>query len=404
MKNKIELKRMIMCSIFVIIVMNILFAIISHYQYKMYTENFNKKIGQIISKIKDEYPNIEKNQLIQILNSEGEIDTALFREYGIEFEKEGLILENEKEFCEFLICNLFMITVLAIVILAIFLKYNRKKDKKLDEITKYIEDINHRNYRLDIDDNTEDELSILKNEIYKTTIMLKEMAENSKQDKIQLKDSLSDISHQLKTPLTSITIMLDNILDNPQMEINARNEFIKDIKREVINVNFLVNSLLKLSKLDANSIKFVNKEENVKEIIKESIKNVAMLCDLKNITINTTGDSESKIYCDLKWQIEAVTNVLKNAVEHSNINSKIEIYYEQNQVYTRIEIKDFGIGIAEADLPHIFERFYKGANSSNDSIGIGLALAKSIIEKNNGYIGVESESRKGTIFTIKYFK
>lgn len=149
----------------------------------------------------------------------------------------------------------------------VFLKYNKSKDKKLAEITRYIEEINNKNYKLDIDDNTEDELSILKNEIYKTTVMLKEVAENSRLDKANLKDSLSDISHQLKTPLTSITIMLDNILDNKDMDEDTRNDFIKDIKREIINVNFLVETLLKLSKLDANSIKFINKEEDIRKAI-----------------------------------------------------------------------------------------------------------------------------------------
>lgn len=154
----------------------------------------------------------------------------------------------------------------------IFLKYNKSKDKKLVQITRYIEEINNKNYKLDIDDNTEDELSILKNEIYKTTVMLKEVAENSKKDKENLKNSLSDISHQLKTPLTSITIMLDNILDNKDMDEDIRNDFIKDIKREIINVNFLVETLLKLSKLDADSVKFINKKENVRKYITREYK------------------------------------------------------------------------------------------------------------------------------------
>ena len=209
------------------------------------------------------------------------------------------------------------------------------------------------------------------------------MAENSKQDKINLKDSLSDISHQLKTPLTSVTVMIDNILENPNMDEKIKTQFIKDIKREIININFLIDSLLKLSKLDANSIHFINKEEPVKEIIEESIKNVEILCDLKNVKINCTGDENIKIICDKKWGIEAITNILKTGIEHSNENSKIDINFEKNKIYTKIEIKDYGIGIDEKDLPHIFERFYKGKNSSSDSVGIGLALSKSIIEKMN---------------------
>ena len=173
--------------------------------------------------------------------------------------------------------------------------------------------------------------------------MLKEVAENSKQDKLKLKDSLSDISHQLKTPLTSITIMLDNMLDNKDMEMATREEFIKDIKREVTNLNFLVSSLLKLSKLDANTINFINKEENIEKILKEATKNIEGLCDLKNVEINIKGEADKTIKCDFKWQVEAITNILKNCVEHSNQNSKIDIKYIQNNMYTKIDIRDYGM-------------------------------------------------------------
>lgn len=116
-----------------------------------------------------------------------------------------------------------------------------------------------------------------------------------------------------------------------------------------------------------------------------------------------SGDNEIKICCDMKWQVEALTNILKNCVEHSNQGGLIEILYEQNKIYSKIEIKDYGIGIDKEDLPHIFERFYKGKNSKTESVGIGLALAKSIIESNSGYIGVQSEKGVGTKFVIKYF-
>lgn len=404
MKNKIELKKALIKSIVAIILISIIFGLFQYYQYKVYSNNFNNKVGQLISKIKDEYPEIDNNELIQIINSEDDIDIDLFKDYGIELDKDALVLENDRYFNKFLALNLIILIILALAILIIFMKYNHSKDKKLNEITKYIEEINNRNYKLDIEDNTEDELSILKNEVYKTTVMLKEVAENSVKDKVNLKDSLSDISHQLKTPLTSITIMIDNILDNPEMDKETRIEFVKDIKREIININFLVNSILKLSKLDANSIKFINKEISLQEIVNESIKNVSVLCDLKNVEIIQEPSKEIKVNCDLKWQVEAITNILKNCVEHSKENSKIDITYEENKIYSKIEIRDYGVGIEKEDLPHIFERFYKGKNSSNESIGIGLALAKSIIESNNGYIDVESKINKGAMFTIKYFK
>ncbi len=404
MKNKIELKKTIIYILCAIILATIIFSGIYYYQYRQYTNNFNNKIATIVTKLTQEYPELTKSEIFEIINNEEISNKELFNTYGIDLDEEAVVIENDKNFTVFLISNIIFIIFISTIILVLFLKYNDSKEKKLNEITKYIEEINNKNYKLDIDDNTEDELSILKNEVYKTTIMLKEVADNSKRDKLNLKKSLSDISHQLKTPLTSITILLDNIIENPKMDNETRNEFIKDIKREITNINFLVQSLLKLSKLDADSVKFMNDNVNISEIIDNSIKKVSVLCDLKNIEIKVNGNDTAKIYCDLKWQVEAVTNILKNCVEHSNNNTKIQVSYEENQVYSKIEIKDYGIGIHKEDLPHIFERFYKGKNSSNESVGIGLALSKTIIESNNGYIGVESQVGKGTKFTIKYFK
>ena len=404
MENKPKLKKAIFLSIFIIIIFAIVFFLLQYYQYKTYTVNLNNKIASIISEIKKQYPDIDNNDLMYILNSKDDANIDLFKSYGIQLDKDAMIIENDKYFSIFSVINLMILLTLSLIILFIFLIYNFNKDKKINEITKYIEELNNKNYRLHIEDNTEDELSILKNEIYKTTIMLKEVAENEISDKINLKDSLSDISHQLKTPLSSITIMLDNIIDNPQMDEETRISFIKDIKRQIININFLVDSLLKLSKLDSNSITFINKKEYIYNIIDESIKNVSVLCDLKNIQINKIGNDNAQIYCDMKWQIEAITNILKNCVEHTIQDSSINITYNENKVYSKMEIQDKGIGISKKDLPHIFERFYKGENSKSDSVGIGLALSKAIIEKNNGYIGVESQVGKGTSFVIKYFK
>lgn len=285
----------------------------------------------------------------------------------------------------------------------IFLYFNKKKDKEINKITKCMEEINRRNYKLEIDDISEDELSILKNEIYKTTIMLKEAAENSNKEKLELKDSLSDISHQLKTPLTSILIILDNLIDDPEMDKDIREDFIKDIKREINGINFLVQSILKLSKLDTNTINFIEDEIELNKIVIEAIKNVSMLSDLRNVNVNLKIKSNSVIKCDFKWQVEAISNILKNCIEHSNENSDVIVIIEDNKVYSKIIIKDNGGGIAKEDLPHIFERFYKGKNATSDSIGIGLSLAKTIIEKDNGTISVQS-SDKGSIFEIKYFK
>ena len=404
MKNKIELKKMCITSCIVIIIFLITFSILIYKQYKTYTYNFNQKIVGIIDNVLEKYPDIEKREIVEILNSSDKTNNEILREYGIELDKDSVILENNTDFQKFIIIDISTLIVFILILSIIFFKYNHSESKKINEITKYIEEINRGNYKLNIEENTEDELSILKNELYKITIMLKEVAENSQKDKTTLKDSLSDISHQIKTPITSILIMLDNILSDENMPEDIKKDFIKDIKREIINIKFLVESILKLSKIDSNSIKFIKKEVFIKDIINEAVKNVSMLSELKNIEIIVSGDDSIKTICDLKWQVEAITNILKNCIEHSYENRKIYINYNQNNMYTELKIEDNGTGIDAKDLPHIFERFYKGKNSSSDSVGIGLALSKSIIESNNGYIQVDSELNKGTIFIIKYLK
>lgn len=297
--------------------------------------------------------------------------------------------------------SFLIITIASLCIL--YFRYNYKRKNDIKDIIKYIEQINRRNYELEIDTISEDELSILKNEIYKTAVMLKEAALNSNKDKLNLKKSLEDISHQLKTPLTSILVLLDNLIDEPDMDSSIRNDFIIDIKRNVININFLVQALLKLSKFDANTVHFIKKENDLEMIVKEAVKNVSTLCDLRNINIKLNTLENAKVMCDAKWQIEAITNIIKNAIEHSKDNSNIVINIDNNRVYSKIEVIDFGDGISKRDIKHIFERFYKGENATSNSIGIGLALAKTIIEEDKGTIAVES-NESNTKFTIKYFK
>lgn len=403
MKNKIELKKYIISTLIVFICLFVLFLFLNIYEYKTYTKNFNNKISAIINVIKKDYPKITDKEIIKILNNDTLKTNDFFNKYGIDVNNKSILIKNDRDYHKFLAINLSFLTITVVILLIIYIRYNYKKEKDIKDIIKCIEQINKKNYEIQIDSISEDELSILKNEIYKTTIMLKEAAENSSKDKLNLKKSLEDISHQLKTPLTSILVMLDNIIEDSNMEEKIRNDFIVDIKRNVLNINFLVQSLLKLSKFDANTVHFVKQENDLKTIVEESIKNVSTLCDLRNINIKLNIKENSKIICDDKWQIEALTNIIKNAIEHSKNNSNIIINIENNNVYSMIEVIDFGEGIAKKDIKHIFERFYKCKNTKTDSIGIGLALAKTIIEEDKGTISVESNKLE-TKFIIKYYK
>ncbi len=397
MKNK-TIKKYIL-SLIILLIFNVsLIFILNRYEYKMYTKNYNDKINTIISNIKNKYPNIEESDIIEIINNEEDSEDILSK-YGIDS-----ITKNDKVNNKVRIISLIIIITFDSLIILIFYLYDKNKSKKIKEITKMISKINNRQFDIDINDFNEGELSILKNEISKTTTMLRQVADNSVKDKLNLKDSLGDISHQLKTPLTSITIMIDNILDNPDMDEKIRKKFLINIKREILNINFLVMSLLKLSKFDANVVKFNKESVYLKDIIIESIKNVSMIKELKNITIKVSGDDNIKLLCDFKWQVESITNILKNSIEHTSEYGTVEVNYSENKLYTRILIKDNGKGIDSGDLPHIFDRFYKGKNGSDDSFGIGLSLSKTIIEKEGGSITVKSTPNIGTIFTIKYLK
>ena len=403
LENKVHLKKFLLTSIIPIIVFLILGNIFFFYQYHSYTQNYNNKIASLVSLLEKEYPDIDRNELISILNSNDKVSEDIFSKYGIDIQNESIIIENDRLFSGFIIVYNILFIGLALSIILLYLKHEKDQNKEIKKIARCIEEINKKNYSINIDENSEDELSILKNELYKITIMLKEDAENSKKDKLKLKDSLSDISHQLKTPLTSINIMLDNILDNPEMDDKTKEKFIQNIKREITNISSLVGEILKLSKFDASVIKFEKEQVFINDLVEGAISNVEMMAELKNINIEVTNQDNIKLVCDAKWQIEAITNILKNCIEHSKDDSTITIDIDSNKIYKQITIKDNGEGIDEKDLPHIFERFYKGKNSSKDSVGIGLALAKTIIEKDNGSIKVDSKKGKQTIFTIKYY-
>lgn len=255
-----------------------------------------------------------------------------------------------------------------------------------------------------IDKESEDELNRLKDSLYKITVMLKEDSESKRKQNEAILELVSDISHQLKTPITSIQILLDNILENDDMDSDTRRKFTLEILRQVKGMNFLIFSLLKLSKLDACVVEFDNEKINVNAMIADVLDDLDVLIELKCLDVHVDISDEISFDGDYSWNKEAVLNIVKNAVEYTAEGKNIFISAEENDLYTKIVIRDEGKGIDEKDLPHVFERFYKRNNSAEDSFGIGLALSKSIIEKQDGFISVDSKVGVGTVFTIKYFR
>ncbi len=395
-------------------------AIILSNSYNLQAQAYNESVYELIGVIKENYPEISDEEIISMLNGKDnntylEIGKELAQKYGIT-ENDSAIVKLEETQSNTIIYSSAVIGILILAIIVIWLVNRMIQKRKIDGITKYIREINNRNYELKIKENAEDELSNLRNELYKITLMLKEEAESSKKDKKFLAKSLSDISHQIKTPLTSISIMLDEIKDNENMDEETKQRFIFEISRQVEQISFLTIALLKLSKLDSGTVEFEKSKYKLDELVQNAIKNLEIPLEVKNIQVETNfekvnenkeeinNEVATEIIGDYRWTLEAVTNIIKNCIEHSKEHTKLYIQIRVTHVYTELIIKDEGEGIDEKDLKHIFERFYKGKNSSENSFGIGLALSKTILEKQNASISCSSTLHKGTTFKIYFYE
>ena len=389
--------------IIVWIVVVITFFIISFVDYKSYVRITNNFTNNIISEVVKNYPDVTEEEIIEIINSSDNEASDILASFGIDINSMGVLKSINDNFYRNLIINSIVLLVISIVIFLLIFFYDKKEKRELDKIVDYLKELNRGNYDLKIDLNSEGILSILKNEIYTTTVMLREMASREYLDKITLKENLANISHQLKTPLTSISILVDNLCDE-EVDKKTELEFLNDIKRQVDNINYLVIVLLKLSRFDANVITFKKDDINVKKLILECMKNLDVIREVKNINIHVSGANDVEFIGDYKWESEAISNIIKNAIEHTLNGKFIYISFKDKSLYTEIIIEDEGLGMSEKEKNRIFERFYKGSSTNSNNFGIGLSLAKEIITKDNGKIIVKSEVNKGTKFIIRYYK
>ena len=385
------------------IVVVIIFFIISFVEYKSYVRITNNFTNNIISTLVNNYPDVTEEEIIEIINSSDNEASDILASFGIDINSMGVLKSINDNFYRNLIINSIVLLVISIVIFLLIFFYDKKEKRELDKIIDYLKELNRGNYDLKIDLNSEGILSILKNEIYTTTVMLREMASREYLDKITLKENLANISHQLKTPLTSISILVDNLCDE-EVDKKTELEFLNDIKRQVDNINYLVIVLLKLSRFDANVITFKKDDINVKKLILECMKNLDVIREVKNINIHVSGANDVEFIGDYKWESEAISNILKNAIEHTLNDKNIYISFKDKSIYTEIIIEDEGLGMRNSEKNRIFERFYKGSSTNSNNFGIGLSLAKEIITKDNGKIIVKSEVNKGTKFIIRYYK
>ncbi len=289
------------------------------------------------------------------------------------------------------------------LLILISLWMTRRRYSDIKELSGYLRRIYSGDYSLDLRDSVEGELSILKNEIYKVTLILSKQADQLQAEKEQLANAISDISHQLKTPLTSMTVLAD-VLSSEGLEPEKRREFTKTLDTQLERMEWLLTSLLKLSKIDAGTIQFRKEQVAAADLIDKAMKPLLIPMELKDQKLVVEDEGMVTFFGDCNWSAEALINIMKNCIEHTPEGGTIMIQTEDNPIYTGIIITDNGRGIAKEDLPYIFKRFYKGNNASEESVGIGLAMAKSIIENQNGDITVTSQISKGTRFVIKFYK
>lgn len=295
-----------------------------------------------------------------------------------------------------------MISVIIIVGLILYIAISRYQyNKKIENISRQIDQILYHDKRLYIKNYKEGSLYVLENKIQKLVIKLSDSNKQLIEDRNLLKESLEDISHQIKTPLTSLNLIVERIKKN-NLTTQEKNELIKEEIKLLDKIEWLVKSLLKLAQIDAHTIQFKQQTIDSYTFIQKLIEPFLIILDIKNIELVCNYDQDI-LTMDIEWNLEAISNIVKNSIEAMNENGKLIITIHSNTLYDEIIIEDNGKGIDTKDLPHLFERFYKSENSSKQSVGIGLALSKKIIENQNGTITVEN-CYPGARFIIHYYK
>ncbi len=360
----------------------------------------------IVGAITDKYPEAEEAIIAEIGQANRESilkGEAILEKYGLESRE---ILPGINATANLFQKNMVFFLLLAAISCGtfslIFSKFLKKQYSDINQITEYTREIAGGKYPLDIRDNNEGDISILKNEIYKITTTLKEQGETLRHDKLALAASLADISHQLKTPMTSLFVLRDLLHNEPSPV--ARKNFLKKMDSQLKRIEWLVSSLLKLSKLDAGTVTIKKESVNLKEVTQRALESLEIPLDIKRLAVRVQGDDNVAFTGDFNWTCEALINILKNCIEHTPEKGLINLTYAVNPIYTVITVSDSGVGIDKQDIPYIFNRFYKGKNAGGDSVGIGLAMAKAIVLKQGGDITVKSERGKGSTFTIKFFQ
>lgn len=283
--------------------------------------------------------------------------------------------------------------------LSLFVFYTMRRYQKIAALSDTLKSVNAGNYTLNAGDGAEGELSILQSEIYKTTLTLREQSECLKAEKEQLSDSLSDISHQLRTPLTSMSVMTELLCDGTIGD-EQRRQFTSRLRAQLERLQWLVESLLKLSKLDAGAAQFKVEDIPAVTLLQRACEPLRIPAELRNVALKTEPDGRA-VHCDPKWTAEALLNLLKNCVEHTPSGGMVCARVCTNPLYTEFTVSDTGPGFDREDLPHLFTRFYRGKNAAEGGVGIGLAMARSIARSQGGTITAQNGPNGGALFIMR---
>lgn len=285
---------------------------------------------------------------------------------------------------------------------AIWLIHTARHYKRLRELSRHLTHVYMGGRTLDIRDNREGELSILKNDIYKVTLALSLKNEELSDEKAFLTATLSDISHQLKTPLTAQMLLGELMLDD-QLPPDKRREFTRSILNQTQRMQWLVSALLKLARIDSSTVPFQREAVDLGELVDRALLPLRPLLTDREQALHIDIPHD-EVYVDIGWTAEAIANIIKNCAEHNPPGGQLTVHATRTALYSQLSIADQGTGIDPDDLPHIFERFYRGRNAGQDSVGIGLAMARSILEKQNAQIDVTSTPGQGSEFTVRFYR
>ena len=283
-----------------------------------------------------------------------------------------------------------------------FLVFTKARYKSIAKLSEQIDLVLHNSDHLFIGETNEGELSILQSEITKMTLRIWEQNDALKREKEHLAESMADIAHQLRTPLTSVNLILSLLENSPDEK--ERKAMIRETKELFVQMDWLLASLLKLSRLDAGIVVFQRKKIDVHDLISSALHPFLISMDLHNITLQTDVPKEIFIQGDSGWLSEAIQNILKNCMESAGDDGKIVIACQDNPLFTEITIRDSGAGFAKEDLPHLFDRFYRGEHAEATGYGIGLALCKTIITRQGGTITAKNHPQDGAVFSIRFPK